>query len=442
MLRTAGRDRIFWEAQKTGSIKEEEMARLAGSNPSNGKGTSVRGNGRVSSRKNRFDELVYAGPGTPMGTYLRSFWQPVAVAKDLMPGTAMPIRIMNENLTLFRGESGKPFIVADVCAHRRTRLDTGWVEGDCIRCRYHGWKFDGTGQCVEMPAEDPSFPPKVKILHYPAAEYASLIFAYMGEGSPPPMPRRTELDRDYGVQWASSHVWPCNWFQRIENSLDAVHVSFVHRDSRFGKNVSYDVPDLTFEETEWGIRMISQRSTNRRVNEFLFPNCNHIVVPTQLPNQAAGKVLPWTDLFNWFVPVDDWHTEFFTARSAPITGKAAEEFEAFLSTAKRYNPHDDAEKLFHGIMPDDTVGDTATSLVNAQDYVVQVGQGTIVDRSKERLGRSDEGVILLRKIFHRELGLMKKGQSTKVWQPREGYARLPVPSHVPAPPDPYYTKTP
>lgn len=415
----------------------DSMAQATGRRANNGSGAARGGNGKPARRKDRFDELVYVGPGTPMGNYLRTFWQPVAVAKDLGPGQAMRIRVMNEDLTLYRGEGGTPFVVADLCAHRRTRLHTGWVEGDCIRCRYHGWKYDGSGQCIEMPAEDPSFPPKVRILSYPTTEYASLIFAYMGEGEPPPMPRKAELERDYGVQWASTQMWPCNWFQRIENSLDAVHVSFVHQNSRFGQNVSYDIPELSFEETEWGIKMVSRRSNNNmRINEYLFPNCNHIVVPTQLPNKGSGKVQPWTDLFNWFVPQDDDHTHFFTARSAPITGEEAEEFADFLRGADRYNPDDDAEDLFRGIMPADTRGDTATALVNAQDYVVQVGQGPIVDRSRERLGRSDEGVILLRKIFHREMDLQREGRPMKAWKERAGFARLPVPPHVPPSPDP------
>jgi 5,5'-dehydrodivanillate O-demethylase len=288
-----------------------------------------------------------------------------------------------------------------------------------------------------MPAEDVTFPPKVRILSYPAKEYAGLVFAYMGDGAAPEFPRKAELERDCGVKWAGSMTWPCNWFQRIENSMDAVHVSFVHQQSRLGRALSYTVPSLSYEESEWGIRQIATRSGNNvRISDFSWPNCNHIVVPTHFPSRREGEALPWTDIFNWFVPVDDTHTAMFTARSSPIRGDMAREFETWLSSCEKYNPADHDEELFKGVMPGDNVGETASVLVNAQDYLVQVGQGAIVDRSKERLGKSDAGVILLRKIFRRELNAIKKGQPGKRWKPRLGFARLPVPPNALLPPDP------
>src|SRR5438552_11506846 len=105
-------------------------------------------------------DYAHAGPGTPMGRLLRQYWQPLALAEDVAPGGAIPVRLMNEDLTLYRGESGAPYLVAQRCAHRRTLLYTGWVEEECLRCMYHGWKYDGGGQCVEMPAEDETFASK------------------------------------------------------------------------------------------------------------------------------------------------------------------------------------------------------------------------------------------------------------------------------------------
>ncbi|HEY3116170.1 MAG TPA: Rieske 2Fe-2S domain-containing protein, partial [Chloroflexota bacterium] len=100
-----------------------------------------------------YEELVRTGPGTLAGRYLRGFWQPVAVAADLPIGRAKPIRVMSEDFTLYRGESGQPHVLAFRCAHRGTQLSTGWVEGDSLRCFYHGWRYDPDGQCVEQPAE-------------------------------------------------------------------------------------------------------------------------------------------------------------------------------------------------------------------------------------------------------------------------------------------------
>src|SRR5215211_1407198 len=202
-----------------------------------------------------------AGPGTPMGQVLRQYWQPLAVAASLRPGKARPVKLMGEELTLYRGASGEPHLVGGRCAHRCTVLHIGWVEHEAIRCRYHGWKYDASGQCVEMPAEDASFPPKVRIAGYPVREYGGLIFTYMGEGTPPPFPRKDELDRDYGVKWTEQKVWPCNWFQRLENALDSAHLAFVHSGSEFGQTVTAAPPRFEHRETEWGIELKAIRST-------------------------------------------------------------------------------------------------------------------------------------------------------------------------------------
>src|SRR3954453_20964460 len=143
-----------------------------------------------------YTDHVHVGPGTLTGRYLRRFWQPVYEAAALARGHAKPLRILGEDYTLYRGEDGTPHVVAPRCSHRGTRLSTGWVEGDCIRCFYHGWKYDASGQCVEMPAEDPSFPPKVKIASYPTREYLGLIFGYVGEGEPPALPCFPDFECD------------------------------------------------------------------------------------------------------------------------------------------------------------------------------------------------------------------------------------------------------
>ena len=134
-------------------------------------------------------DFVHTGPGTIAGRYLRRFWQPVYVAERLKAGQAMPIRIMGEDFTLYRGESGAPYVVDFRCAHRGTQLSIGWVEGECIRCFYHGWKYNGIGQCVEQPAEGESFAAKVKIRSYPTREYLGLVFAYFGDGEVAPFRR-------------------------------------------------------------------------------------------------------------------------------------------------------------------------------------------------------------------------------------------------------------
>src|SRR5437660_4493643 len=117
------------------------------------------------------DDVVHAGPGTLAGRYLRGFWQPIFHAPDLPTGQARPLRVMGEAFTLYRGATGTPYLVDFRCAHRGTQLSAGWVDGECLRCFYHGWTYDGRGQCVEQPAEEPDFAAKVRIRSHPVRDY-------------------------------------------------------------------------------------------------------------------------------------------------------------------------------------------------------------------------------------------------------------------------------
>src|SRR5216684_2264622 len=165
-------------------------------------------------RPAREQDYASTGPDTLAGRYMRLFWQPILKSADLSSGHAKPIRIMSEELTLYRGETGSAHVVANRCAHRGTQLSTGWVEGDCIRCFYHGWKYDGSGQCVEQPAEDASFASKVRIRSYPCEEYLGLVFAYLGDAErgdtgafrPPPLPRYPEFEREGALDVATADL--------------------------------------------------------------------------------------------------------------------------------------------------------------------------------------------------------------------------------------------
>ena len=146
-----------------------------------------------------WSDFLHTAPGTLAGRFMRMFWHPIYAGEDLRPGRAIPLQIMNERLTLYRGESGAAHAVAFRCVHRGTQLSTGWVEGDDLRCRYHGWKYDATGQCIEQPCEPEPFCEKVRIRSYPTEEYLGLIFVYMGEGEAPPMPRFSQFNEANGM---------------------------------------------------------------------------------------------------------------------------------------------------------------------------------------------------------------------------------------------------
>ena len=368
-----------------------------------------------SQRAEKIRLLTQSARGTPMGDLLRRFWQPVALSSEAGPGKAKEIRILSEDLTLYRGTSGKAYLVAGRCAHRCSRLHTGWVEGEDVRCVYHGWKYDGTGQCVEIPGERAAIAAKVKIGGYPAHEYCGLVFAYLSEHGPAPafeLPRKDVFEQPDRITFQRDQIWPCNWFQMTENSMDAVHVSFVHQKGKvglFGQAVTPSIPALKYQETYSGIRQTATRGPNNvRVSDWTFPNNNHILVP------GISKQHPWMDIAIWVVARDDERTSKFQIYSQPSQGeeadrKTAEHFRKHLN----YNPSDHHDELFNN---DRYPEEMALELVNAQDYIAVMGQGGIVDRAQERMVNSDAGIALLRRIFWREMELIQSGSGPKVWK--------------------------
>lgn len=377
-------------------------------------------------RASQLKLLSQTGPDTLMGKLLRRFWHPVAISANLAPGTARDLRILAENLTLFRGESGTPYLIGGRCAHRCSVLHTGWVQQEQIRCMYHGWRYDGMGRCTEMPAETHANRAHVRIAGYPLHEYCGLLFAYMGELPAPPfdLPRKEAFERPDCV--ISTHVdpWDCNWFQQIENSVDAVHVSFVHRwgsGSRLGEEVGAAIPQLAYAETSAGIRQTATRpGGNVRVSDWTFPNNNHVLSPPR-------KGEEWIHTGFWAVPIDDEHTLRVTLWVHPGQESRAELLDAGVIATKQAGDHA-AELLVEHRIP---AGASAIDALLMQDYVAMRGQGVIVDRERERLGTSDAGIALLRRIFLRELETIRDGAGTKRWTPIEEHVEMPTPVSVP-----------
>jgi 5,5'-dehydrodivanillate O-demethylase len=380
---------------------------------------------RTDTRTEELSLLAETGAATAMGVLLRQFWQPVARSVDLAVGKAQARRVLSQDFTLYRGESGRAYLVDGHCAHRLTRLHTGWVQGEEIRCIYHGWRYDGAGQCTEMPAEREGLARQVRIGGYPVHEYGGLIFAWLGEGEAPPfdLPRKDVFERPDRLYFTREQVWPCNWFQQVENSMDAVHVSFVHqkgRIGRFGEAVTPSIPTLEYVETDSGIRQIATRGPgNERVSDWTFPNNNHIIIPSIRGDDR------WIDIGVWMVPIDEETTTRLQIYSVPSLGPEADRmitdhFERHLS----YNPADHHDTLFDkDVYPEETL----LELTSAQDYVAAVGQGAIVDRARERLGASDSGIAILRRIFLRELHALRASGATKTWRRLDHVDELPTP---------------
>jgi 5,5'-dehydrodivanillate O-demethylase len=365
-----------------------------------------------------FSEVVHTGPGTLAGRYLRLFWQPVCCSYELSVSQALPTRVMDEDFTLYRGDSGTPYLVGPRCAHRGTQLSVGSVEGECIRCFYHGWKYDGSGQCVEQPAEAQTFAEKVRIPGYPVKEYMGLIFAYLGEGAPPPLPRYPLFENpDISLDVAGLRRI-CNYFNNIDNSLDNAHVRFVHRRHRDAAQdqVVLGDPTISVEESDWGIKRYVKYPDGKDLTFFFgMPNINFI------NGQVVDPAIKRADVLVFKVPVDDENHIHFEVRAIRMTGERArawiEERREMRAKAERDRP-ELVRAILAGKLRLSEVDPNRIDFVMLEDEIAQTGQGAIAVRSNEHLGRSDRGVFLLRKIWERELRNLADGRPIKQWSYR------------------------
>lgn len=362
--------------------------------------------------KNEYDELdLYrSGPDSLGGRYLRRFWHPVYRSEDLPSGQAKPVRILNEDFTLYRGQTGKPHAVGHRCAHRLTVLSTGFVEDDCIRCFYHGWKFAANGDCVERPGESGEPAKPVKIKSYPTEEYLGLIFVYFGEGEPPPLPRYPAMEGE-GILDITSDPMPINYFYSMEN--DAVHFAFAHRDLLPSKGLS-GIPKVWAEESDWGI-VIYDEWPNRPVGitHKGIPNIGYIVPAAILFAKGTKHALH----VSWRVPIDDENHRTFRANLTTVTGDEAKKIldnrpASYYDRSVIYKMGD---AVLAGEIRMEDIKDR-THIEAIQDYVAQVGQGALENRRYERLGRIDSATVTLRRIWKREVMALAEGKPVKEWK--------------------------
>ena len=381
-------------------------------------------------------DYVHTGPDALCGKYLRTFWHPVYRSQDVAPGRAVPLEVMDERVTLYRGEEGDPHIVAFRCAHRGTQLSSGWVEGNSIRCRYHGWKYDSSGQCVEQPGESESFAAKVKIRSYPVQDYLGLVFAYLGEGEPPPLPHFPDFDASEGVVSPGlPEDWPCNYFSRMDN--DPAHPPYTHRESVIRAGGSpRAIGAIIAEETDYGVRVGVDRG--RFYNQKIWPICTMIC-----SEDRAARMLGIPgddrsirqDRLLYYLPVNDERMMCYTVDFVYVTGDDAEAYRKRrqVELDLGFAPLEEmAEEILAGKM---TLEGMDTSLSTYQtfrieDYVTIVGQGRIAPREMEHLGRVDAQNILIRKIFNREMKALAEGQPLKEWALPAGASGMLLPESL------------
>jgi 5,5'-dehydrodivanillate O-demethylase len=382
------------------------------------------------SERLRLADLEPVGPGTLAGDYLRRFWHPVLRAQDLKPRHARPLEILGEKFTIYRGEGGDYHLVAFRCPHRGAPLSLGWIEGDDIRCRYHGWRFDCSGQCVEQPDVETSSAQKVKMRSHPTREYLGLVFAYLGEGEPPPFVQFPDLDRPGVVITDATEIIPCSFWNRLDNDIN--HIPWVHRATalRKGRN-DFIVPRKeVVEETPYGWRSTrfakggsdGFRDTSGSAHYFM-PNVYQFGVRTRVKGFEDRNL--WDTKITWTVPVNDKTFAAFDVTHTPLEGEDARKYRAGRmkeQEAQAEERWDLAEKVLAGEMTLEELPDELSAYTSfaIEDYVTQVGQGPVEGRDREHLVDTDMKVILLRRLWMREISAMREGKPLTEWKvPRE-----------------------
>ncbi|HVV95129.1 MAG TPA: aromatic ring-hydroxylating dioxygenase subunit alpha [Hyphomicrobiales bacterium] len=344
------------------------------------------------------------GPGTPCGEFMRRYWHPVAVAEKVTT-TPQNVRILGEDLIVFRDGKGRPGLLYPRCMHRGTTLYYGKVEEQGIRCCYHGWLFDVEGHCLDQPCEPnqgEGHREKVRQPWYPVEELYGLIWAYMGPPEKKPVLTRWDNletvgpDEKYYATGASIgaggddlvEIVPCNWLQDWENIMDPFHVPILHTTFsgvQFVPEMGV-MPEVTFHYADHGMKYVAYRKLDDgremdRVTQALFPHVR-IVPAIDLSPGAPRSV-------GWVVPVDDTNFRLFHAMVVPkdYSGRMPR-----LAGGKRWSERTEQE---HRDFPG--------------DWEAQVGQGPISFHSEENLGTSDIGIVRLRRFLQEQIKVVQDG---------------------------------
>ncbi len=375
------------------------------------------------------ERLTRIGPGTPGGALMRRYWQPVALSVELQ-AAPLPVRLLGENLVLFRAAGGAPQLVAARCPHRGTDLSYARIEGGALRCLYHGWLIAGDGRCLEMPGEPAgsTFPGKVVHTAYPCRELHGLVFAYLGPGEPPAFPHFPWVDAPPESVWVAKMLLNCNYLQGNEGNCDPQHLSFLHRffapvaeDRAF--DISRDLwvadpaPDIEVEETPFGLRIYAIRAagTERyvRISNFIMPN-NSSFLGSAIVDPKI-ETIPENSYyhFHWHVPIDDFnHWKYRVAYriDGPVDKAYCDEYvhdgmgeghDRMRKLENRYGQsRDEMDTTFTGMGHN----------FHDHDRFAVESQGVIADRTIEHLGTPDRAIAAMRRTLLRAVDDVEAGR--------------------------------
>ena len=342
------------------------------------------------------DLLTSVGPGTPCGEMLRRYWWPIGFSELVTEKqTPTKVRLLGEDFVLFRDGVLRLGLLELHCSHRGTSLEFGRVENQGIRCCYHGWLYDVAGRCLEQPAEPAESTFKDRIQHpaYKVQEIAGFIFAYLGPDPAPLLPRYDLFLEENGERVIGAGTEYCNWLQRAENSVDQTHLVALHAPEY--PQMALKRPEIGWQKTVYGAKI------TMHVPGVSKPKHSHWVFPSHTRHTTARKDRIPDHAIRFRVPTDDTTTKTFWLRFTPND----EAHRGRPLRLKTVGFEDDKPGIYTRV--DDGWWGIAS---HDQDRVAQESQGEIYDRTREHLGASDEGVILLRQTIKQSIEAVRQGQ--------------------------------
>lgn len=376
-------------------------------------------------------------PNTPMGNYLRCHWHPVALSEEVAKPDCAPIRlkVMGEDLLLFRDSKGNTGLIEPFCAHRGADLFFGRNEECGIRCIYHGWKYDIHGNCIDMPnvPKDAAYHGKIKIKAYPTQEFADMVWAYMG---PPDIQPFEVPQLEAGLvppshRYVTKRLVECNWTHSMEGALDTAHFSFLHMPApAFRKDDSSNIaadesrirwlrndpaPRFKIIDHEVGFLIGGARNADPgdhywRLTQYMLPT--HSITPSAMPNETYYG-------YSW-VPIDDHSCWMYVYAWHPDQAISDEErkkyikggYGQFAELGPGYVPlRNRSNSYLMSREEQKNISFTGIRGIAEQDQMAQESQGYMIDRTKENLSPTDVGIIRFRKLLLQEAKAFAAGKN-------------------------------
>jgi phthalate 4,5-dioxygenase oxygenase subunit len=391
--------------------------------------------------------LVRTGPGTAMGAYFRRYWLPLALSRELPEPDSAPLRVrlLGEDLVAFRDTAGRVGLIEPACAHRGANLFFGRNEDGGIRCIYHGWKYDISGRCIDMPnvPADAAYHGKLSIKAYPTRELADMVWAYLGprEHLPRELPQLECGVLPAPHRYVTKRLQMCNWAQSMEGALDTAHFSFLHMPA---PSVGADVnpasaadekrlrwlrddpmPQFTIADHEVGFVVGGARRADAgesywRITQFMLPS--HSVAPSAMPGELYQA-------YTW-VPIDDTSCWIYTYAWHPDRPLGADERAKFENGG-----YGQFAELGPGYVPlrnrtNDYLIDrdeqkhrsfTGVRGIAEQDALAQDSQGLIADRTREHLTATDAAIARFRRLMLAEAKALAEGREPPAAQRAASY---------------------